>query len=268
MYPTTSLIISTYNWPEALNLCLKSVMAQKQLPQEVIIADDGSADTTREVISSFQQVCPVPVRHIWHEDIGFRLAKIRNRAIASATGEYIIQVDGDIIMHRHFIKDHVRFAKEKSFVRASRIYIDQAMSQKMLELETATISSFSKGISNFFSAIRAPFVWPVFETSYKNSGDERYEIHGCNMAFWKKDALAVNGYNEDFNGWGPEDKEFVARLLNAGFEKRFLKLGGIAFHIHHEEISRSQLARNEHELKQTIQLHRTFCTSGINQYLN
>lgn len=265
--PATSLIISTYNWPEALQLCLISVSRQKLIPGEIIIADDGSDNKTKNVIDQFKDIATVPVKHVWQPDEGFRLAAIRNKAIAAADGDYIIQIDGDMILHPYFIKDHVRFARRKTLVRASRIYMNATLSGKMLSEKQAKVSVFDKGVSNTTSAVRLPFLWPFFETGYKNKGDERYEIHGCNMAFWKGDAILVNGYNESFHGWGPEDKEFVARLLNAGIKKRFLKLGGIAYHIFHEEKPKNRLDVNEQLLKQAIHSNISFCSQGINQYL-
>lgn len=266
--PSCSLIISTYNWPEALELCLLSILNQKHLPDEIIIADDGSAEPTREVIETFKKKSPVPVYHVWHEDKGFRLAEIRNKAIAKAQHEYIIQVDGDIILQSYFILDHLRFAKKNSFVRASRIYLDDILSKKMLYLKRTKVTIWNKGISNKTSGLRLPFLWPLFETTYKNKGLERFEIHGCNMAFWKQDAIAINGYNEDFMGWGPEDKEFVVRLLNSGREKRFLKMGGIAFHLFHPVNPKPRLEQNEQLLKEAIRLQHTFCKNGINKHLH
>lgn len=262
-----SLLISTYNWPEALDVCLKSVMAQKLLPDEILIADDGSTDTTKKIVEKYQQISKVPVIHIWHEDNGFELAKIRNKAIAKATGDYIVQIDGDLILHPYFIKDHKDFAKTNSFVRASRIYIDEELSKEKLKKADISINPFAKGITNFFSSFRIPVLWKKFETGYKNSGEERWEIHGCNMAYWKKDAIEVNGYNEDFKGWGPEDKEFVARLLNAGKEKRFLKLGGLVFHIYHRINQKENLKNNEILFDNAKKNNLKYCENGINQYL-
>jgi glycosyltransferase involved in cell wall biosynthesis len=268
IYPTSSLIISTYNWPQALALGIKSALAQKTPPGEIIIADDGSDNSTLEIIRSFQKISAISIRHIWQEDKGFRLAEIRNKAIAAANGDYIIQVDGDIIMHPYFIRDHLRFAKKNSFVRASRIYLDEELTRETLRTQDVKINIFNKGISNFFSAFRIPLIWPVFARNYKIRGDELYEIHGCNMAFWKKDALEVNGYNEDFTGWGPEDKEFVARLLNIGKIKRFLKAGAIAFHLFHPENTKPNFEKNFRLLKQTILSKSTFCSLGIDKYSN
>ena len=139
-----SLLISTYNWPEALDVCLKSVMAQKLLPDEILIADDGSTDTTKKIVEKYQQISKVPVIHIWHEDNGFELAKIRNKAIAKATGDYIVQIDGDLILHPYFIKDHKDFAKKNSFVRASRIYIDEELSKEKLKSADISINPLDR----------------------------------------------------------------------------------------------------------------------------
>jgi glycosyltransferase involved in cell wall biosynthesis len=267
MYSNISctLIISTYNWPAALELSLLSIKNQSLLPHEVIIADDGSAQETTSLIKRYQADFPVKLLHIWHEDIGFRLAEIRNKAIAKASGDYIVQIDGDMILHPAFIEDHIRFAKQGSFVRASRIYIDQAISKELLEMKRINVKYYSKGISNRLSGMHAPALWKLFEKKYK--AHEPYEIHGCNMAFWKKDALQVNGYNENFIGWGPEDKEFVVRLLNSGLTKRFIKLGAIAFHIWHKENTKPNLPKNELEFHTAINEKREYCINGINKHL-
>jgi len=264
---SVSLIISTYNWPQALELVLCSVAEQTIIPNEVIIADDGSREDTKQLIETLNLRLNLPIKHIWHEDKGFRLAKIRNMAIASSTSEYIIQIDGDIIIHPRFIADHIKFAKSGSFVRASRIYINEETSNTMLKEHHSKINAFSKGITNFFSALRIPFLWSYFEDNYKNKGDERYEIHGANMAYWRKDAIRVNGYNEDFNGWGPEDKEFITRLLNTGIKKRFIKLGAVAFHIYHKENPKTFLEENVKLFKDAITKKKTVIKNGINQYV-
>jgi glycosyltransferase involved in cell wall biosynthesis len=266
--PTSvSLIISTYNWPQALELVLCSVAKQTRRPDEIIIADDGSGEDTRQLIATLKSRFNLPVKHIWHEDQGFRLAKIRNMAIASSTGDYIIQIDGDIIIHPEFIADHVKFARSGSFVRASRIYINEETSKLMLQEHRCEINAFSKGITNFFSALRIPLLWRFFENDYKNKGDERYEIHGANMAYWRQDAIRVNGYNEAFNGWGPEDKEFITRLLNTGIKKRFIKLGAVAFHIYHQENPKTFLEENVRIFKDAIANKLTVVENGMNQYI-
>ena len=95
----TSLVISTYNWPEALELCLKSSLRQTVAPAEILVADDGSDERTAQLIARYRVQTSIPIVHVWQEDTGFRVGSIRNKAIALATGAYIIQVDGDVILH-------------------------------------------------------------------------------------------------------------------------------------------------------------------------
>ncbi|ATP58498.1 glycosyl transferase family 2 [Pedobacter ginsengisoli] len=264
---TVALLISTYNWPEALDLSLSSVLLQSKMPDEILIADDGSTEETKIIIEKYKKLFNIPILHFWQEDLGFRKTLILNKAIAGAKSDYIIEIDGDIIIHRKFIEDHINFAIPGTFVRASRGYLSKKLSAKLVSKQVSKINIFNKNVDNFFSVIRIPFLWPLFEKKYKIKGDELYEIHGCNMAFWRSDAIKVNGYNESFTGWGPEDKEFIARLLNIGVKKRFLKLGAVAFHIYHKENSRASLAENQRLFKETIALKKVYCEYGINQYL-
>ena len=106
-FPSCSLLISTYNWPEALEVTIYSVFAQSRLPDEIIVCDDGSAATTKEVIDRLKKLSKVPLIHVWQPDEGFQLARIRNKGLAIAGGAYILQIDGDIILHKHFVRDHL-----------------------------------------------------------------------------------------------------------------------------------------------------------------
>ena len=106
-----SLIICTYNWHEALALVLSSIASQSILPDEVIVADDGSDESTAKVIMKYAEIMPIPIVHSWQEDIECRIPRSRNRAIAKAKFEYIIMIDGDTVLHKDFVKDHKRVAK-------------------------------------------------------------------------------------------------------------------------------------------------------------
>lgn len=268
LFMKIALLISTYNRPEALDLCLISILNQVIMPHEILIADDGSDERTKLLIESYSQNSSLPLIHIWHEDSGFELAKIRNKAIAVSKSDYIVQIDGDLILHPYFIKDHIDFAKPNSFVRASRIYLDPDLTQLKISNRDVRVNLLDKGVSNTTSALRIPFLRSFFEYNYKIKGNERWEIHGCNMAFWRKDAIQVNGYNEDFVGWGPEDKEFVARLLNLGLKKRFLKFGGIVFHLWHQINNKANLSQNEAVFEEAKLSKKSYCENGIDKYLN
>lgn len=261
---TVSLIISTYNFPKALELCLQSVLQQSVLPDEVLVADDGSGEGTREVVEEFQKQLPVPIIHVWHEDNGFRLTVIRNKAIAKASKDYIIQIDGDIILNRHFIKDHKRFARKNSFVSGSRLNIQEDLSKKLLAECSIEVSIRNKGIHNRLNGVRCQLLTWFLQNYHQN--DLLY-VRGCNMGFWRNDLLLVNGYDENMIGWGREDNEIACRLINAGIRKRIIKNAGIVFHLYHPDNSRAQFNINNEILQKTIDEKRTWCSKGIDQYL-
>lgn len=263
--PSVSLIVSTYNWPEALNLCLMSILEQTVMPFEVIIADDGSAAATAELIASYQQRFKIPLIHVWQEDNGFQLSKIRNKAIAKAAGDYIIQADGDLILEKHFIKDHLCFSQPGTFVSGTRVQMSPQLSSKLIHSGNIKVSSFSKGITNFSNGIRISLLRNFLAERYR-SKDPAY-VRGCNMAFWKTDLLKVNGYNESIVGWGREDSELAIRLINSYVKKRILKFGAVTFHIYHPEAKRQNLSANDTILGDAIKNHTQTCLSGISQYL-
>lgn len=261
---TVSLIISTYNSPKALDLCLMSVLQQSVLPDEVLIADDGSNEETRKIVEEFKKQSTVPVIHVWHEDNGFRLTVIRNKAIAKASMDYIIQIDGDIILNHHFIKDHKRFARKNSFVSGSRLNIQSELSKKLIIERSIRVSSRNKGVHNRLNGIRWQLLTYLLQNYHRT--DLLY-VRGCNMGFWRSDLLMVNGYDENMIGWGREDSEIACRLINAGVRKRIIKNAGIVFHLYHQDNSRAQFNINNEILQRTIDEKRIWCSKGVNQYL-
>ena len=151
----TSLIIATYNWPKALELVLLSLIGQSTLPDEIIIADDGSTNETKLLIDKYQQ--KIKIQHIWQKDNGFQKTSILNKAVALAKGDYIIQIDGDIVLHKHFIKDHVKTAKKKTFIHGSRVFLNKELTEKAIKKLSRSFSrSYEKAIKgaraadNFF----------------------------------------------------------------------------------------------------------------------
>lgn len=263
VYPKTSLIIATYNNPKALELVLLSVLNLRVLPNEVIIADDGSTNQTKELIESFRNKLPIPLMHVWHEDKGFRLAAIRNLAIAKANFEYIIQIDGDIIMHKNFVKDHVQFAAKNQFLFGSRVNITESFLEKLHQTKQTKFHFFSKGISKRFRSIYFPFATKFVKQNHVVSS----KLRGCNMSFWRNDIIKINGYNEDFVGWGGDDSELANRLHNNNIAGLRLKNAAIIFHIYHKEADKSNLERNiEIQMLSRNQKHKTV-KNGISKYL-
>lgn len=253
-----SLIISTYNRPDALAAVLKSVCNQSHLPNEVIIADDGSTKETSEVIKNFKNIMP-NLKHIWHEDQGFRLAAIRNKAILNSNSHFISMIDGDMLLHHDFIKSIQAHIKPNIFLQGKRVLLNTHLTQKILEVASTEIDFFSKGITNRFNTISViPLSKILSRTFNKIDG-----VRGCSMHFWKEDAIKINGFNEDFVGWGREDSEFVCRLLNNGVQRKNIALGAVAYHLFHKEANRTQLPINDQILEDCIQNKLTWCPNGL-----
>jgi glycosyltransferase involved in cell wall biosynthesis len=258
-----SLIITTYNRPDALNVVLKSVSNQSLLPDEVLIADDGSTEDTAHVIQSYQQQFPIPLTHCHHPDLGFRVSHIRNKAIREAKGEYFILTDGDMVLHKDFVKDHAVSAKPKCFIQGSRVLLDEVTTQKTIAEHCIHFSWYSKGITNRFNAMHNGVAMRALN-ALKTGKKDHHGIRSCNMSAWKKDIIDINGFNEEFVGWGREDSEFAVRLLNAGIHRLNLRFGAICYHLWHKSNQENALlTKNDAVLEKAIAEESTWCKQGI-----
>lgn len=262
--PTTTLIIAVYNWPEALEVCLNSVLQQKQMPDEIVIADDGSAAATTRVIDRYRHLFPIPFTHVWQPDEGFKLAQIRNKAVAASTRNYIIQIDGDLMLHDSFVKDHVAIARAGHFTGGSRMLLNPALSAQLLSGTGHSVSVLGKGVTNRLNGLHLPALNRLLDLVVPEKGREN--IRGCNMAYWKNDFIRVNGYNEDFQGWGKEDTDLILRFYAAGLKRTFFKFRGIVYHLYHKEADRSRLTANE-KLLHKSNYRQYYCKNGIDKYL-
>ena len=256
---SVSLIITTYNQKERLALVLDSVKCLNSLPNEVLVADDGSTNDTKEMIETYKKDFPCPLKHIWHEDKGFRLSHIRNLAVKAAKSEYIIIIDGDMILASDFISDHLSYARHKVFLQGSRVILDETRSKELL----------AKSGGGSLKKRKIPLLtWLIYRTSRLNAKifDKKElikGIRGCNMSFFKCDCEAINGFNEEFVGWGREDSEFVARFLFNGGELRRLKFSALAYHIYHDENSRQMFEKNHQIYLNTIKNKSKWAKMGI-----
>lgn len=259
----SSLLISTYNWPDALELVLKSVLSQTHLVNEILIADDGSRSETKQLIEKFQQQSTIPVRYFWQEDIGFRKSKILNKAIAETEADYIIQVDGDCIMHPKFVEDHLQHSQLGIYLYGSRVNILPEFVGAVFRNKLVKFNLFSKEIKNKSRTLYVPFLAKLYKP---HEGMSR-KFRGCNVSFWRNDFIAINGYNEDFEGWGREDSDLAIRLGNNGIKAKRLRYAGIVYHLYHKVNSKQNLELNNQIQEKTIADRIVLCENGINKYL-
>ena len=263
-----SLIICTYNWPEALSLVLSSAIEQSISPDEIIVADDGSDMTTALLVDKFSKHSSIPIMHSWQVDDGCRIPHSRNKAIAKSNYEYIIMVDGDTVLHKDFVKDHLRFSNKGVYIQGSRVLLQEKFTNNLIQSKLFTSPEFfSVDSKNKLNMLRLPILSWVM--SFLKSQNIR-RIRGCNYSLFKKDIIKVNGFNEEITTWGREDSEFVQRLFNVGLKKQHLKFSGIQYHLYHNErVFNSQeiAAANNYILENTISNNLKRCSLGIDNYL-
>ncbi len=258
---SVDILLSTYNWPQALESIFLSIISQSKMPNQILIADDGSDYKTQLLIEKYKRILDIPIIHVWQADDGFRKTLILNKAMKFAKSDYIIQIDGDVVLHRHFIKDHIRNAKRKSFVQGSRVILNGVGTTQCLTSKRRNYPFFSRRIKNRINATRVPFLSFLIKTDPLCSRN----IKACNIAFWREDFVAVNGYDNLFYGWGLEDDEFAARLINFGVKKRRLKLAAICYHLDHVQKTKIYEARNKKMYNETVLRKKIFSADGLAQ---
>lgn len=261
-----SLIISTYNRPDALKLCLLSAISQSYNADEIIIGDDGSTVETSETINEIRRLTTIPIIHVWHEDKGFRLAMMRNKSVAASSGDYIIEIDGDIILHRDFISDHAKLARKGHYLKGGRTNLGKKLTAALCKSgRLIKINIFTHGIES--KPENSLHLLPIAKMIAPYYRQHKETALGCNMSFFREDFEKINGYDEFFEGWGGEDGDFGRRLQRAGVKKRQLKFAGIVYHLWHEDkyMYNKQLNFDYSMRKDEEQPIR--CRDGVDKYL-
>jgi glycosyltransferase involved in cell wall biosynthesis len=262
-----SVIVATYNRPDALDAVLRSLAHQNDTGFEVLIADDGSTAPTKRVIDAWQPRFDGRLAHIWHPDDGFRLAEIRNRAILAASGDYCVFLDGDCIARRNFVAAHRALSRPGWFVTGNRLLLSRALSERILrdKLEPETW-----GKTDWLRARRAGdikrlaplYALPLGPLRNLRAADWQ-GAQGCNLGIWRSDLLAVDGFEGGFESWGREDSDLLVRLMRAGVRRRDGRMATGVLHLWHAEADRSRLADNERRLDNVLTSDRIRAERGL-----
>lgn len=268
-----SVIVTTYNWPNALKACLNSLASQQDSHFEIIIADDGSTDQTQDLIRQSTPLGNIPVKHVFHEDKGFRAGTIRNKAVAASQGDYLIFLDGDCVVFDTFIQRHRLLAESGYFVPGNRVLLSHDFTRYVLEHDISLPhQSFGyfvrhwmmRHINRILPLISAP---PDF--AYRYRFPLRWQkAMTCNLGIWKTDFLDVNGFDELFEGWGHEDSDLIIRLIHNGIKRKDGRFALAVLHLWHRQNDRSLQARNLSLLESRLGRHDLIkAEKGLDQYL-
>ena len=253
-----SILLATYNWPQALKLCLESLATQTDNHFEIIIADDGSTQETKQLIESIKLIHPISINHLWQEDQGFRKTLILNQAINAAHGDYLVFLDGDCIVQPDFVARHRALAQKGYLVTGSRILLDQSLTTQLLSWPNWDFKRFAEKLLSYRLSGGINKYWPL-KIKLGNGSWRDYQkfiwrrIKGCNMACWKADAKAINGFDESMTGWGHEDADFVFRLQRHHIKRKSGSWSTEVLHLFHQIHDQTNAAENARRVRAMIQ---------------
>jgi glycosyltransferase involved in cell wall biosynthesis len=262
-----SIIVTTFERPDALTMVLRSLAQQTDRDFEVVVADDGSGPDTAELVESWTARVGVPLRQVRHEHRGFRAGEIRNRAILASRGAYCIFLDGDCITRPDFVAVHRRLAERGWFVTGNRVLLSATCTKQVLQDEAAPeawtlrdlIARRRRGeINRLLPALRLP-LGPV----RKLRSREWEGARSCNLAVWRSDLERVDGFDSAFSGWGLEDSDLLIRLLHAGVRRKDGTFATGVLHLWHPPSDRSSLPENRARLDAVIASDRVRAERGL-----
>ena len=264
-----SVIVSTYNREDALDVVLRALSRQHDRNFEVVVADDGSGPATARVVRDWAARKIIPIKHVWHEDRGFRLSEIRNRGIRASAGAYIIFLDGDCIARRDFIAAHRRLAEPGWFVTGTRILLSADLTDRILhqglEPELWGFASWLVHRSRRHLNRFAPLLELRLGVMRKLSARRWRGARGSNMAFWRADLDKVDGFDAAYSGWGREDSDIFIRMIRAGALRKDGRFATGVLHLWHPEADRARLDENERMLADVIDGTRVRAKQGLSR---
>ena len=265
-----SLIVTTYEWPQALLRVLECLERQRDDNFEVIVADDGSGPATAEAIRQFQQGSRMAIRLSWQPHQGFRAAESRNRAVLASRGDYLIFLDGDCLARADFLAAHRELAEPGWFVAGNRALLSERFTKELLPSAEAVADWSARPLSGWLGArlrgdvnrlapmLRLPASW-----QRKNKPREWRGAKTCNLAVWRADFLAVDGFDESYVGWGHEDADLAVRLIRSGVQRKEGRFAASVLHLWHAAAPRQGLSNNEQRLADVLAAERTRAVVGI-----
>jgi glycosyltransferase involved in cell wall biosynthesis len=231
--PEIALLMSTYQRPRHLRLALESVALQEGVldRMELVVTDDGSTDETAEIVAQFAGRVPFRVGFTTHPHTTFRLSRCRNEGARVATAPYLLFLDGDCILPRDHVRTHLERRRRANVMAGDCVRLDEATSQRVTadvvrsgefehwapRQELKRLAKIDR-TARFYRLIRHP---------------TKPKIIGNNVGIWRSDYERVNGYDENYEGWGCEDDDLRHRLRRAGVQIASILRWTHTYHLWH-----------------------------------
>ncbi len=233
-----SVIVTTYNWPEALKVTLDSMLDQSTDDFELVIGDDGSGGETKDLIAEYAARAPFPIKHYWHPDEGYRVAATRNGAVALSTGDYLIFTDGDCGQFPDFVATHRAFAEAGWFVTGRRSFVNRRLSALILK-HGLQIHKYPRLLWFFLALLgqcNRPFQFlrlPMGVEKRKAKSSDPDKAQTCSLSVWRDDFMSVDGFDEGYYGYGGEDTDLVVRLIRNKVHRKTADYTSPVLHMFH-----------------------------------
>jgi glycosyltransferase involved in cell wall biosynthesis len=257
-----TVVVSTYQDPIRLKGTLESLLKQSLQPCEIIVAEDDEDPVTKRCVEEFRSVSPIPVKHVTQRHDGFRKSRILNESVRISRSEYLVFIDGDCVAPKKFLQDHMNLAEKGYFIQGRRSYIKESHVMKFLSGEASIPRLMLSGkMHGVLKGIR--LFKPVVKVDQEDRG-----VYGCNWSFSKSDFEKVNGYDEDFVGWGREDSDLASRLYHLGNRRKFVYGRAFVYHLNHPSRSRHRLDENAEIWERTKAERKVACQNGLVKSVN
>jgi glycosyltransferase involved in cell wall biosynthesis len=228
-----SLLITTFNRADALDLVLKTVAGQSRIPDAVVVCDDGSSPETSMLVRRWAQ--RLPICHAWQSDHEFRAARSRNLGLSRSNAEYVVWIDGDCLLPPNFVENHLKLAKPGYLVAGGRHLLSDSETHALL-----------KGVASTESALKNWKFWSVSLGMLRELRPYSWEtVRTCNLGVYRDELAAIEGFDESYVGWGREDSDVVVRLMHRGVKVRSGRLAACVAHLYHLERSRDHFSEND-----------------------
>ncbi|NIR42837.1 MAG: glycosyltransferase [Gemmatimonadetes bacterium] len=271
-FQRASVIVSTYNRPDALERVLLDLDRQTVEGFEVVVADDGSSDETRRTIDEVRGQVQYPLRHTWQEDHGFRAARARNLAVGKASGDYLIFLDGDCLPRPDFLEGHRWLAERGRWVRGNRVNLTEEFTERVLseELPVADWPLWRWVLARLRGeAVRTTPLLRLRTQALRKSNPRKWRgARSCNFGCWRDDFMRVDGYDDAYTGWGREDSDLAIRLINAGVYRKDGRYVVPVLHLWHPSEDRSAWDENDALLNEVLESGAARARLGISQHLS
>lgn len=272
-----SVIVTTYNRPDALSAVLLALLDQSDPNFEVIVADDGSTRETADAVSRFRNLAPARglkrLVHAWQPDLGFRASAVRNLGVFASSGKYLIFLDGDCVPRPDFVARHRLLAESGFMVSGSRVLLSEKFTGQVLSSDNRAVHqrSFAYWLMQRLRG-NANKVIPLLsfpDTSLRHYRSVKWNrIKSCNLAIWRNDYASVNGFDESFVGWGHEDADVVLRLARLGVKRKGGAFSTEVFHLWHRENTRMTESENRKRVEERMLTGVTRADMGLDDHPN